>query len=332
MRFQRLDLNLLVALNALLEERSVSAAADRIYLSQSATSSALGRLREYFKDDLLVMRGRHMVLTPRAEELITPVQEVLRQIEAKIALPPEFTPETCDRTITIMASDYSTEVLLSHVLKQLAVTAPNISFEILPLGENIHEALERGTIDLLISIDCSLMAHHPTQFLFQDDYVVVGCANNPLLNNGMTRDLYFQLGHVATKFGRSRLPAFEELFMRSQSIQRRVEVATGSFLSCPFLVVGTERIATVQRRLATRMAQYLPLKVMELPLDIPPVRVAAQWHRSMDKHPAIRWVVGELARIAAEKPPCPVGKTAVPPRMELAHLFQPVSATGSTRH
>jgi DNA-binding transcriptional LysR family regulator len=115
MRFGRLDLNLLVALDALLTEKSVSLAADRLCLSQSATSSALGRLRDYFGDELLVVRGRQMVLTARAESLVEPVRAVLEQVRSTIAVAPQFDPATADRQIRIMASDYSTEVLLATV-------------------------------------------------------------------------------------------------------------------------------------------------------------------------------------------------------------------------
>ncbi len=119
MRYGRLDLNLLVALDVLLTERSVSLAADRLCLSQSATSSALGRLREYFEDELLVVKGRAMILTARAEELIEPVRAVLEQIRTTVAVAPPFDPATADRTIRMMASDYSTEVLLTRVLADL---------------------------------------------------------------------------------------------------------------------------------------------------------------------------------------------------------------------
>lgn len=97
MRFQRLDLNLLAALDVLLVEKSVSLAANRLCLSQSATSSTLGRLRDYFGDELLVVKGRSMVLTARAEELIEPVRAVLEQIRTTLAIAPQFDPATCDR-------------------------------------------------------------------------------------------------------------------------------------------------------------------------------------------------------------------------------------------
>ena len=131
MRFERLDLNLLVALDALLAEKSVSAAAERLCLSQSATSSALGRLREYFKDELLVLKGRKMVVTARGEELVEPVRAVLQQIRTTISVAPEFDPKTSDRTISIMASDFVTHVVLSDALRFLEKEAPNMRLEFL---------------------------------------------------------------------------------------------------------------------------------------------------------------------------------------------------------
>nr|MBA4768989.1 LysR family transcriptional regulator [Sphingobium sp.] len=294
MRFDRLDLNLLVALDALLAERSVSLAADRICLSQSATSSALGRLRDYFADDLLVQKGRQMVLTARAEGLVDPVRAVLEQIRSTIAVPPPFDPATSDRTIRIMASDYITEVLLAAAMTDLQRQAPGMRFEIQSLSEALLESLERGAIDLLITIDYAISADHPSQILFEDDYVVVGWNGNPAMDGPMTKELYFELGHVTARFGRARVSAFEDWFVRRQKRQRRVDIVTHSFLSLPGLVIGSDRIATMHRRLATRMAAYLPLTLREVPMDIPPIREAIQWHISSNNDPAIRWVVERI--------------------------------------
>ena len=294
MRFDRLDLNLLVALDALLAERSVSLAADRICLSQSATSSALGRLRDYFADDLLVQKGRQMVLTARAEGLVEPVRAVLEQIRSTIAVPPPFDPATSDRTIRIMASDYITEVLLAVSMIDLQQQAPGMRFEIQSLSESLLESLERGAVDLLITIDYAISADHPSQILFEDDYVVVGWNGNPAMAGPMTKELYFALGHVTARFGRARVSAFEDWFVRRQKRQRRLEIVTHSFLSLPGLVIGSQRIATMHRRLATRMATYLPLTLREVPMDIPPIREAIQWHISSNNDPAIRWVVERI--------------------------------------
>ncbi|MCZ0954373.1 MAG: LysR family transcriptional regulator [Rhodospirillaceae bacterium] len=299
MRFQRLDLNLLVALDALLTEKSVSVAADRICLSQSATSSALGRLREYFGDDLLVQKGRKMVLTARAEELADPVRDVLQQIRTRIAETPEFDPAVTDRTITIMASDYTTEVLLSRMIKDANDQAPDMSFVIRLMNDNATTMLDRGDVDLLVTIDIALTNEHPCETLFQDNYVVMGWDQNPALANGIDEDTYFRMGHIMTNFGTGRIPAFEEWFLRSQSKQRRVEIAAPSFLSVPFLLVGSNRIATVHKRLAIRMAKQLPLKVVEIPFEIPPIRQAVQWHRANDADECLAWVVQQMKQAAA---------------------------------
>lgn len=298
MRFQRLDLNLLVALDALLTEKSVSLAADRLCLSQSATSSALGRLREYFGDDLLVVKGRHMILTSRAEELIEPVRAVLEQVRTTIAVAPPFDPQTADRQVRIMASDYSTQVLLAAALVELEADAPNMRFEIQPMHDNPIEALERGYIDLLLTIDYAISSDHPSQILFEDDYVVVGAIGNPAMQQEMTRELYFSLGHVTARFGKARVPAFEDWFVRRQKQQRRVEVVAPTFLSLPGLVVGTRRVATMHRQMAMQVVQNMPLVMREVPFDIPPIREAIQWHITNNNDRALKWVVERLILVA----------------------------------
>ncbi|WP_088307443.1 LysR family transcriptional regulator [Novosphingobium sp. B 225] len=301
MRFGRLDLNLLVALDALLTEKSVSLAADRLCLSQSATSSALGRLRDYFGDELLMVKGRHMILTARAEELIEPVRAVLEQIRSTIAIAPPFDPATAERQVRIMASDYTTQVLLAEALAQLEQDAPNMRFEIQPMSTNPIEAVERGYIDLLMTIDFAVSADHPSQVLFEDDYVVVGDAQNPALQGEVTRERYFELGHVTARFGRAQMPAFDEWFTRRQKQQRRIEIVAPSFLSLPGLVLGTSRIVTMHRRLAEQVVQTFPLVMRELPFAIPPIREVVQWHLTNSNDKALRWVVERLEAVAQRR-------------------------------
>jgi len=307
MRFGRLDLNLLVALDALLTERSVSLAADRLCLSQSATSSALGRLREYFGDELLVVKGRNMILTARAEELIDPVRAVLEQIRTTVAVAPPFDPMTTDRMIRIMASDYSTEVLLAGALAELEKEAPQMRFEIQPMNDSPIEAIERGYVDLLLTIDYAISPDHPSQLLFEDDYVVVGDRSNPAMSEPMTRDLYFRLGHVSPRFGKQRVPAFEDWFVRRQKQQRRIEVIAPTFLSLPGLIVGTNRIATMHRRMADIVVRSMPLVMREIPFAIPPIRESVQWNIANSNDRALRWVTERLQAAAMREVPAPEG-------------------------
>lgn len=303
MRFQRLDLNLLVALDALLSEQSVSLAADRLCLSQSATSSALGRLREYFNDDLLVLKGRQMVLTARAEELIEPTRAVLEQIRQTIAVAPEFDPTTSDRVIRFMASDYTTEVLLAPALEKFARLAPDMRFEIQHMSSAPVDALERGLVDLLVTVDFATSSDHPSELMFADDYVVVGDKNNPAMSQEMTGDLYLSLGHVTVRFGKTRIPAFDDWYMRRKKQQRRVEIVTASFVTMPTLIIGTNRIGTMHRRLAEKLGKRYPLAFAEVPFEIPPVRELAQWDIANNNDTALRWVVKQLKQVAEEEVP-----------------------------
>lgn len=299
MRLDRLDLNLLIALDALLQERGVSLAADRLNLSQSAASGALARLRDYFNDELLVLHGRRMTLTPRAEKLVAPVRAVLEQIRATIMIAEPFEPATSDRTLAIMATDYILEILLRPAIVACATEAPGIRFELVPIVEQPVDALNRGQADLLIGIDNVVSTDHPSALLYTEDFVVAGWRDNPLLTAEMTLECYEQLGHVAVRFGR-QTSSYEGTAARLRSIARRVEVVAPNFISVGSLLVGTNRIATIHRLLAVRMAETLPLKLMELPFEMPPVREIAQWSSRSANDPAIAWLVERLKRIAEQ--------------------------------
>jgi len=300
MRLEKLDLNLLVALDVLLQERGVSLAADRLHLSQSATSGVLARLRDYFKDDLLVLNGRSMVLTPRAEKLVDPVRAVLEQIRETILIDEPFEPQTSDRTLAIMATDYVVEILMRPAIIACATEAPGITFELVPIVEQPVEALLRGRADLLIGIDNVVSTEHPTALLYTEDFVIAGWRDNPLLAEPMTLETYGRLGHIAVRFGQHTSSYEATAAARLGSVARRVEVIAPNFMSVGGLIVGTQRIATLHRLLALRMAEYLPLKLMELPFDMQPVRELAQWSSRRANDPAITWLVARLKQIAKQ--------------------------------
>lgn len=298
MRFDKLDLNLLIVLDALLREGSVTLAAERINLSQSATSSALARLRQYFDDELLIVRGRTMVLTARAEELIAPVADVLARIRDGIATPRSFDPATSDRRLTIMASDYATEMLLGPTLRDIADDAPNMTFQMRPIAD-YTEHFERGGVDIAIAPDASISSEHPIMPLFSEDFVVIGWRGNRRLDQPMTSELYSALGHVVMRFGRSQVLSFSETVHRHRRVARRIEVVTDSFTSVATMVLGSQRIGTMPRRLAERVADQYELRLLEPPFDIPRIRLAAQWPAAAARDPAIAWLVERLRAYAA---------------------------------
>lgn len=291
MRFLRFDLNLLAALDALLTERNVTRAADRLNIGQSAASSALGRLRDYFQDELLVASGREMRLTALGQTLIEPVRATLRQAQATLQLQPGFDPATSTRRFTIAASDYVTQVLLLDVVRHVAELAPNLCLTLTRRAPNALEQLERGQVDLLIVPDFYPASGHPTEPVFEDDYVCIAWSGHPDLGRKLSLSSYLALPHVASRQRETRPYAFEDAHLPAGSAERKVEVFIDEFSSLPELVVGTRRIATVQRRIAERAkARKLPLKVMSVPFTIPTLRETMRWHATASADPALTWL------------------------------------------
>jgi DNA-binding transcriptional LysR family regulator len=304
MHFRGLDLNLLVALDALITERSISRTGQKIHLSQPATSGALARLREYFKDDLLVPAGRKMVLTPLAEELAQPVRQLLVQTEGIILRSPAFSPNTSGREFRIIMSDYVATTLMSRALPQIQRDAPGIRVQVLVLGSQT-DRLERGEADLTILPKQYLSEHHPSEPLFEDDFVCIAWAGNKALKGrSISMRDYLRMGHVVVRFGdQQQMPAFEEKFMEHFSQARRIEVVTTGFTLVPQLVIGTTRIATIHRRLATFYAQQLPLKILATPVKIPHVVESIQWHTIRDGDPGLLWLRRLLKKSCAKSSP-----------------------------
>jgi len=302
MHLRGLDLNLLVALDALLEERNVTRAAERVNISQSGMSAALARLREYFDDQLLVPLGRKMVLTPLAQTFLAPVREIVLRAHTLIDATPGFNPVTAQRRFTIMASDYVARVLLAGVSERLVREAPSIVLEIVPHVDVPSEPLERGDIDLLIMPQQYLSQDHPSLRLFSDRYVCVSWVGNDQAVNPPDFDQYLALGHVVPRLGkgRNRGMAFDEWFLERFERHRRVDAIVMSFTMLSYFVVGTQRLATMHARLAEQDITHLPLRIHPLPFDMPEVIETLQWNGLNDPHPALAWLKGVLLEVAAE--------------------------------
>ena len=166
LRFKQLDLNLLVALDALLQERNISRAAEKVHLSQPAMSNALARLREYFGDELLTPMGRQMVLTPRAESLQQPVREILLRVDSDVVAPAVFDPATSIRSFSMLVSDFTTTVFMPPLLRALYARAPGVQIHLRPQARTPHELLEEGEADFLIIPMQYVSSLHPCVPLF----------------------------------------------------------------------------------------------------------------------------------------------------------------------
>ena len=320
MRHDKLDLNLLVALDALLEECSVTRAADRVFLTQSAMSNALSRLRQHFQDELVTRVGRKMVRTQKSESIRSEVRAILLRISHVTRPVDTFDAATASRTFRIAASDYFSTVVLPGLMRHMEVHAPCVRFDVQPLSPKLNEELERGEIDLLIVPQDYAVKGFPSRLLFEDDWVCVAWSGNEKVSLNFTLDQFLEMEHVVK---RQSHPSFTPIEARDAGLlglERKIAVRLPQYGLLPVAVAGTQRIAVVQRRLATMYAAWLPLIVLECPFECTPLREMMQWHRLYEADTGHQWLREALAEHCdakqvqklATKAPSPVALAGSP--------------------
>jgi len=300
MHLRGLDLNLLVALDVLLKVRNVTRASERLHLSQSGMSTALGRLREYFGDQLLVPIGRKMILTPLAESLAVPVSNILIQVQSVIDHTPTFNAAESERSITIMCSDYVASTFLPKLSKRLQTEAPKISIDLISQEAYLDGPLTRGEVDFVILLQQFASPDHPSETLFSENHVCIAWDQNDTIGDALTFEKYMSATHVVARFGENRTASIDSWVADSFDQKRIVDVSVMNFLAIPYHVVGTDRLATVHARLAEIYARALPIRVLPLPFEVPPIAVALQWHKYNDGHPTMTWLRSLILEIGKE--------------------------------
>lgn len=299
MYFKGLDLNLLVVLDALLQEKNATRTGERLGLSQSAVSGVLARLREYFNDELLVQVGRNFVLTPLAESLVQPVRALLQQVEVTIATKAVFDPATSTRQFTLMSSDYAMTVLLAKALVRIRAEAPDITIVLRQTTNSWPEELQRGAIDFVMIPEAFILDSLPRTVLFQDDFTCVIWDKNTLVGDTLTVEQYQQLSHIGMAFGPTLNPSIEQRLLQQSGVQRQVQVIVPTFSLLPLLVVGTNQVATMHTRLAKLAATYLPLRLLPPPIALPPMNEMLQWPAHHTHEPGSLWLRNILQEVAS---------------------------------
>lgn len=299
MRFKKLDLNLLVALDHMIELRSVSAAADKMFMSQSAMSNALTRLRDYFEDPLLVQVGRRMEVTPRAEAMRGAIRDILVRIESTIDAHPEFQPNQSTRTFNILLSDYSMRVLMPSVFQLIAAQSASIKINFHAQTDLPQVLLERGEIDLLISPEIFMSDEHPSSHIYEDRYVVAAWKGGKYGDIEMDQSTFEAASH-AVMVPPGTVKSVESSLLAQTGITRKIDVQTFSFSVLPHLITGTDRIATIHNRLAQLIAPQAELVTYPMPCDLPPLRQMIQWHAYRDNDPGITWLRSVIEEAAAK--------------------------------
>src|SRR5258708_9317990 len=302
MNLRSVDLNLLVVLDALLSERNVSRAGQRIGLSQSAMSAALARLREVFKDPLLVRVGRELGLTRNAEELIVPLRETLSRIEQTWLQKPGFDPKTNSRTFSIGASDYAGLVLLAPFVRAIAVEAPNVTVHILPRSRDPARILQTDQADIVIEpSELFGETDFPSSPLLSDRWLcAIDEANPHVSEEVMTQEQFLQLPHLVYGIGPDRQLSFADQHLAQMGIQRRIDVTVESFLLVPFFIQGTQLVSLVLERPAQRLPATTHTRTLKPPFALPDIHETMYWHSRHTTDSGHQWLRERLKAVAAD--------------------------------
>ena len=300
----RVDLNLLVAFEALMDERSVTGAAQRLGISQSAMSSTLARIRRLFDDPILLRTGRSMVATPVAETLIDPVRATLIQIQAALTGSRSFDPDTDQRTFVIMATGHAAVGLLHPLLVDITPVRPNIRVEIQPLDEDFAPTLFRSQADLVV-LPRELMASRPEiwsdevrwEVLYRDRYVLAADKDNDQVKAALTVEEFSRMPYLAAE-GTDGSPSAGDSNLNVLGIPRRVEVRAG-FAVAPFMLRHTNLITLIPRIPASRIAAAAGIRLVEPPMQLQPISETMVWLRRLDNDPGHAWLREALRTHAA---------------------------------
>jgi DNA-binding transcriptional LysR family regulator len=295
MQLQNVDLNLLLPLRALLEERSVSRAAQRMQMSQPALSAALSRLRRHFNDELLERHGNNYELTPLAVQLLEHSHSATVSMERIFSAQADFDPSTTQREFSILSSDYCVSVLGGALASVLSDQAPGARLRF----HTVTSAVVANASDSLRDFDGLFIPHGVLnnvahQDLFVDRWVCIVADSNRAVGDTLELAQLSQLRWIFTYSGQSEYtPASKQ--MELLGIDARIDIVTPNFLALPALLAGTDRIALVQESLALLMGRAGGLRILEAPFPVVPLREAFWWNAVHNRDPEHVWLRSALA-------------------------------------
>ncbi len=302
MNVNSLDLNLLRVFDAVLAERNVTRAAERLYLSQPAVSHALTRLRHAVGDDLFVKVPGGVRPTPRARELGAPVNEALAALEQALN-PPEFDPATSTRSFRIATHDYLTTVLMADLAAHLAALAPGVSVRLRPTEGRALEMLDQQEADMAISAFGVLPERFDEQVLLRDRYVCVMRAGHPLAAARLTVGRFARARHLLIS-PRGDERGFVDTALAARGLSRRVAMIVNQFAPALGIVAASDLVLTVPERVVAGAADPSALHIAPCPVDTPDTftKTSVVWHRRLGRHPALAWLRETLVQVAGDAP------------------------------
>lgn len=287
------DLNLLRVLDALLRERNVSRAAERLALSQPALSNALNRLRHLLDDPLLVRVGRAMQPTPRALELEAPIRAALRQIEESLGEGSRFDPARSRQRFSIALTDYAEMLLMPRLLARLAEQAPGIRIDVRHLTPRLPaEALEKGELDLALGRFEALPPRFAGRRWMSETLQLVARRDHPQLRGGLDLDTFLRLRHLWVHGGQTR--GMVEQWLGEQGLTREIVYTTPNYLQAAHIAASGELVAVLPTRLARYFAELLPLELFDLPFDLGAFHLEIVSLDLRSRDVALQWLIEQI--------------------------------------
>lgn len=297
------DLNLLVALDALLKEGSVTRAAHRIRLSQPAMSNALSRLRTLLGDPLFVHTRRGMVPTARAQAFAEPLQRALSELRTVFEPSRTFDAAASVRVFNIAVTDYAEAVIVPLLVRKVRQVAPHVTLRLQPFDRAVPRAdLQEGSVDLGITWRLEEQPFAAkgfyTKSLFQERLVCIVRADHPRVGRRLTLDQFIELDHVVAAPIEKYRPIVD-VMLQEQGLKRKTAVTSTHYMSVPFFVAQSDMIATVASRIAHQLKKALNLRIVPPPLPLQPLNVRLVWHERSDGDPACHWLRDMLVSLTS---------------------------------
>lgn len=294
-----MSLDLAPLLAAILRERSVTRAAERVGMSQSALSHVLAKLRDVLGDPLLVRTSRGAALTPRAEALAEPLARALAELE-RLLTNVEADPARLDRRFVIAAPDYVAWVLLPGLFAEVSREAPAVDLELRPLDpRTVSQQLETGEVDLAIGGVQDAAPDLIRRSLFRESFSCLVRKGHPATRGRFTLARYLAYPHALVGL-RTGVPGLVDLALEALGQRRRVAVRLPYFLLAPVIVARSDLVLTVPHHLAAHLSKLHGLEVLAPPLDLPTTEIVATWHVRVAADPAHQWFRELVTRVAAK--------------------------------
>ncbi|MBT2300697.1 LysR family transcriptional regulator [Variovorax paradoxus] len=293
---KRLDLNLLVTLEALLVEQNVTKAAARLHLSQPAVSAQLSRLRDVFDDPLLIPAQRGMTPTAKAADLLDPLRQALDQVRATVATHSNFNPAKARLTVAIACTDYLHAALVKPLVVELRTKAPGVRVAQRNLDiPELEAQMARGDVDLALMTPQAAPPSLRTRHLFDERYVLIGRRKHPRLRAGIAVEEFVGLEHVVVSLHGGGFVTPVDDALAAFGLKRNVVLSAASFLVVPDIVSQSDFVALVPERLVRDRADQL--KLIDCPFPVEGFAVGMVWHERSHGHSGQRWIRETIASL-----------------------------------